>query len=204
MPKVKVKRKGVALDMTAMCDVAFLLLTFFILTTRFKPNEALVVDTPTSISQTKLPDTDIILISVGNDGRIFFGIDGQFTRQDVLTRIGEQKKIDFTNQEKIAFSLLDNFGVPLNQLKNYLSMDPAKRAKVEQLGIPCDSISNELTDWLLNARYSNPKVRIAIKGDKASDYKVMKKVIKVLQQQNINRFNLVTGMEAKPSIAAAN
>lgn len=202
MPKVKVKRKGVALDMTAMCDVAFLLLTFFILTTKFKPNEAVVVDTPTSISTTKLPETDIILISVGKDGKVFFGVDGQFTRVDVLERIGKQKGLQFSDKQKVAFSLMDGFGVPLAQLSSFLNMEGPDRAKVEQPGIPVDSVQNELQDWLINTRYANPKVRIAIKGDRGADYKVMKRVIATLQDQNINRFNLVTGLEAKPQIAA--
>lgn len=202
MPKVKVKRKGVALDMTAMCDVAFLLLTFFILTTKFKPNEAIVVDTPTSISMTKLPESDIMIISVGKDGRVFFGIDGQFTRADLLTRIGTQKSIQFTDKQKQAFSLMDGFGVPLNQIGNFLNLDGPERAKVDQPGIPVDSLTNELGDWVINARYANPKLRIAIKGDRGSDYKTMKRVIATLQDQNINRFNLVTGMEAKPTIAS--
>jgi len=198
MPKVKVKRKGVALDMTAMCDVAFLLLTFFILATTSKPAEAVVVDTPTSISQTKLPESDIILISVSQDGKVFFGIDGQATRIDVLERIGKQKSMPFTDKQKIAFSLMDSFGLPLNQLQSFLSKDVNLRNKIEQPGIPVDSAANELQDWLLNGRYSNTRVRIAIKGDRGADYKVMKRVIATLQDQNINRFNLVTGLEAKP------
>lgn len=201
MPKVKVKRKGVALDMTAMCDVAFLLLTFFILATTSKPAEAVVVDTPTSISQTKLPESDIILISVSKDGKVFFGIDGQATRADVLGRIGTQKNIQFTDKQKFAFSLMDSFGLPLNQLQSFLSMEPGARNKIEQPGIPVDSVNNELQDWLLNGRYSNTKVRIAIKGDRDADYKTMKRVIATLQEQNINRFNLVTGLEAKPQVA---
>jgi biopolymer transport protein ExbD len=202
MPKVKVKRKGVSLDMTAMCDVAFLLLTFFILTTKFKPNEAVVIDTPTSVSITKLPETDLMLISVAKDGRVFFGIDGQFTRVDLLNRIAKHKGLTFNDNQKAVFSLMDGFGVPLNQLGQFLSMEPSDRNRVEQPGIPIDSLTNELGDWVINARYANPKVRIAIKGDRGTDYKVIKKVIDILQQQNINRFNLVTGLEANPNLAS--
>ena len=199
MPKVKVKRKGVALDMTAMCDVAFLLLTFFILIAKFKPIEPVIVDTPTSISQTKLPDTDLMTISVGNDNRIFFGIDGKFARIDMLDRIAKEKGLQFTDREKNIFSLMDSFGVPLNALKSFLAMDGPQRDKIVQAGIPCDSLNNELGSWIFHSRYANPKVRIAIKGDRTADYKVVKRVINTLQDLNINRFNLVTGMEAKPT-----
>lgn len=199
MPKVKVKRKGVALDMTAMCDVAFLLLTFFILIAKFKPIEPVIVDTPTSISQTKLPDTDLMTISVGNDNRIFFGIDGKFSRIDMLDRIAKEKGLQFTDREKNTFSLMDSFGVPLNVLKSFLAMDGPQRDKITQAGIPCDSLNNELGSWIFHSRYANPKVRIAIKGDRTADYKVVKRIINTLQDLNINRFNLVTGMEAKPT-----
>ena len=202
MPKVKVKRKGVALDMTAMCDVAFLLLTFFILTTRFKPNEALAVDTPSSVSEIKLPDSDIMIISVGKDGRIFFGIDGQPNRINMLQRVADDRKIQFSDKEKYEFSLMDNFGVPLASLKQFLSTPGEKRAKINQPGIPADSLNNELRTWVFHSRYANPKIRIAIKGDRGADYKVIKDVINTLQDLNINRFNLVTGMEAKPQISS--
>ena len=77
MPKVKIARKSVSLDMTAMCDVAFLLLTFFMLTTKFKPEEAVAVDIPASVSQIQIPDKNIMMISVREDGAIFFGVDDQ-------------------------------------------------------------------------------------------------------------------------------
>ena len=46
MGRAKLPRKSTNIDMTAMCDVAFLLLSFFILTTKFKPAEAIAVETP--------------------------------------------------------------------------------------------------------------------------------------------------------------
>ena len=198
MPKVKVKRKGVSLDMTAMCDVAFLLLTFFILTTKFKPNEALIVDTPTSVSDTKLPESDIMMISVGNDGRVFFGIDGQFNRVAMLDRMAKEKGVTFNDKQKKNFSLMDSFGVPIAGMKGYLNLEGPDLQRAPQSGIPCDSVNNELMSWVLHARYTNPKIRIAIKGDKGADFKTIKFIIATLQGQNINRFNLVTGMESKP------
>jgi len=200
MPKVQIPKKSIALDMTAMCDVAFLLLTFFILTTKFKPNEAVVVEIPTSVSDTKLPESDVMTITVGSDGKIFFGMDGQFIRADLLDRIGQVKKISFTDQEKAQFGLQDMTGMPINQIKSYLAIEPVARQKVLQPGIPCDSLNNELVEWIINGRYANPKVRIAVKADKGTDYKVVKKVIESLQYHNINRFNLITGMEAKPQL----
>jgi hypothetical protein len=51
MAKIKMSKNVASIDMTAMCDVAFLLLTFFILTATAKTPEALPVTTPASMEQ---------------------------------------------------------------------------------------------------------------------------------------------------------
>src|SRR6476661_2174534 len=99
MPRVKVARKSTAIDMTAMCDVAFLLLTFFILTATARQPEPLPVDTPASTVKIKLPETDIATLTVGQ-GKVFFGVTGQQIRERTLERIGERYKINFTPDEK--------------------------------------------------------------------------------------------------------
>ena len=198
MPQVKIKRKSIALDMTAMCDMAFLLLTFFILTAQFKPEEAVIVDTPNSVSDVPLPDNDILTINIRKDGAVFFGVDGQFTRLKMLESMSAKYNIHFSDAQKQQFSLLANFGVPMAQLPGLLSLENSKRNKVFQSGIPCDSAINELRDWLAYARYANTKFRIAVKGDRNSNTKVAKEVIKTLQEQNINKFNFITGLKAKP------
>ena len=71
MAKVKGKKKIGSTDMTAMCDVAFLLLTFFILTATAKPPEVMHVDTPQSTVQTKLPEKDLATLTVGSK-KVFF------------------------------------------------------------------------------------------------------------------------------------
>jgi biopolymer transport protein ExbD len=196
MAKVKVPRKSVMLDMTAMCDVGFLLLTFFILTTSFKPDEPITVDTPTSTSKFQLPDTDVILIQVTPDGKVYFGMDGQPNRIQLLDRISQKYGIQFSEREKQEFSLISTIGMPIAGLKSFLSKEPFERKILKQQGIPADSAGNELYDWLAFARMTNPTSRIAIKGDRNSNYEVMKNVIGTLQAQNVNRFNLVTGLEA--------
>ncbi len=204
MPKVKVNRKSVSLDMTAMCDMAFLLLTFFMLTTKFKPEEPIVIESPTSISESILSDTDVATITIGKDGRVFFGMEEQDTKKAVLEEMERKYSVPaFSESDKHEFSLLPTFGTPIGGLKQILNMETADRGKVNQPGIPCDSTNNELKDWLIFARtqhqaiHSKP-LKIAIKGDKDANYETVKRVIATLQEQNANRFNFITGLEAKP------
>ncbi|WP_276498813.1 ExbD/TolR family protein [Pontibacter litorisediminis] len=199
MPKVKVKRKNPSLDMTPMVDLFFLLVTFFMLTATARPDEAVIVDTPSSASEIKIPDTNVITITVDKEGRVFFGVDGQQTKEALLDKMAGKYGVGFTEEEKKTFSLLSNFGVPISQLKSLLSMESSARKEVAQPGIPIDSTHNELGDWVLQTRLTNPKVVIAIKGDQDADYPTVKRVIDILQDRKVNRFNLITDMEAKPT-----
>lgn len=197
MPKVKVKRKPPHIDMTAMTDVAFLLLTFFMLTTKFKPDEPFVVDPPSSVSDYKLPESNVIQISVDATGKVFFST-GQGDRRTTLEKMAKQYNLTFTEQELRSFFLLETFGVPVSQLKQYLALKPNERAKVNQPGIPTDSTDNQLRDWILFARQSNPQAIIAIKGDGDAEYPVMKNIIATLQERKVNRFNFITNLENAP------
>jgi biopolymer transport protein ExbD len=195
MPKVKVPRKSTSVDMTAMTDVAFLLLTFFMLATKFKPDEPVIVDTPSSISEIKLPDVDIMMITIDKENRVFFGMDGQQKRVELLDKMAAKYQISFTDKEKQEFSLLSTFGVPMAQLKQFLAIAPADRNKTKVPGIPSDSLNNELSDWVWNARLTNNNIRVAVKGDQSTGYPVVKQVMKTLQDRKINRFNFITTME---------
>ncbi len=201
MPKVKIPRKSTLIDMTAMCDVAFLLLTFFMLTTQFKSDESVIVDTPSSISEIKLPDTDILNITISNDGRVFFNIDNKnFARERLLGKISEKyPELQFTAEEQKIFVLTGNVGVPISQLKGYLDLDEFERKSYYQPGIPVDSTNNELGIWIMQGRLSNPAVRITIKGDQFCPWPVVKKVMNTLQDRNVNKFNLITDLEADPN-----
>jgi len=204
MPKVKVPRKSTVIDMTAMCDVASLLLTFFILTATARQPEPLPVDTPSSTVKIKLPATEIAMLTIGQ-GKVFFGVAGQPIRIRMLERMGERYNIQFTDQEKKRFSLMDNFGVPIAQLKQLIALPSDKRNKEGlQQGIPTDSVGrnpSELREWIYNARYAtkelnDKELRISIKGDSKENYKVVKKIIDILQSQEVNKFSLITSLEA--------
>lgn len=203
MAKVKSQKKASSIDMTAMCDVAFLLLTFFILTATAKQPEALPVDTPASTVQTKLPESDLATITIGNKGTVFFGMTGKELRLATLEKMSEKYGVEFTDEEKQKFSLIENFGVPLEGLSQVIAMNSTERnGPGVQLGIPKDSINNQLADWIQFARQatidlSDKELAVAIKGDAKEDYPNIKKVMDILQQQKVNSFNLVTGLRGK-------
>lgn len=212
MPKVKIPRKSTNIDMTAMCDVAFLLLTFFMLTTKFKPPEQVVIDLPSSRSELKIPERDLIMINVDKDGKVYFGIDSRAVRLRMLERVRPlYPNVKFTQAQVDKFAGQETFGVPFAQLPQFLDLSTEDQIKVKSPGIPADSLAtsggyNELAEWIQNARKADAELvaagektgdgmRIAIKGDGASEYPKVKGVIKTLTDLKINKFNLVTTME---------
>jgi biopolymer transport protein ExbD len=199
MAQVKSKKGGVMLDMTAMCDVAFLLLTFFILTAKMKVPEPAKFDVPSSVSDTKLPDENIIRISISDQGAVFFTVAEQSVRRELIQEINNMYKLGLNDQQKQKFELTETFGVPLKELKYFLTLSDAQRKEFKQKGIVVDSTNNELKGWVRVAKTINPQARIAVKGDRQSDYSVFKAVIASLQEMNLNKFSLITSLEAKPS-----
>jgi len=198
---IKMKKKSTSTDMTAMCDVAFLLLTFFILTATAKVPEVMPVDTPASTVQTKLPEKDLATLTVGN-GKVFFDVKGKDVRIRTLELMGQKYGVTFSEEDQNKFAIMESFGVPVQSLKQILEMRPSERKNVQQPGIPKDSLDNQLADWVQNARIANielheKELELAIKGDAKEEYPVIKKVMDILQAQKINTFSLVTGLRGR-------
>ena len=198
---IKMKKKAGSTDMTAMCDVAFLLLSFFVMTATAKVPEALPVDTPSSTVQTKLPEADLATITIGQ-GKVFFDLKGREVRKKTLELMGQKYGIAFSESDGEKFALMEGFGVPIGSLKQIIDMKSADRSKANQPGIPKDSLDNQLKDWIYNARIANIEVadkelQIAIKGDAKEEYQAIRKVMDILQDQKINNFNLVTGLRTE-------
>ncbi|HWK57690.1 MAG TPA: biopolymer transporter ExbD [Parapedobacter sp.] len=203
MPRAKVKRTSTTIDMTAMCDVSFLLLTFFILTATARQPEPLEVDTPASVTQVKVPDENLALITVGDDGKIFFGVKGREIKGRMLELMSEKYSIPFTAEEKERFAVMETFGVPMGNLKEIINMDANDRVRPGlQPGIPADStkeVSNQLFHWIYSARVATKELkdvdlRLSIKGDAEEKYPAIKQVIDILQSQKVNKFSLITAL----------
>ena len=198
---VKTQKKATSIDMTAMCDVSFLLLTFFILTATAKVPEALPVDMPASTVQSKLPGSNLATLTIGK-GKVFFDLKGKEVRIQTLEKMAEKYGVEFTDKDKIEFSLMEGFGVDIASLKSIIEMKSSERLKANQPGIPKDSLDNQLADWLRIARQANidindKELEIAIKGDAREEYPSIKKVMDILQDQGINSFSLVTSLRGK-------
>ncbi len=199
MPRVKVPRKSTAIDMTAMCDVAFLLLTFFILSAKPKTQDPVHAEVPASTSIIALPENDFSTILVAQ-GKTFFSVEGAEIRMETLKGMGAQYKIQFTPDEIKAFANVETVGVPVNYLKTYLAMSNKDRSQVAQNGVQVDTTdNNELYWWVKNARKAdiavhNKELRIAIKGDSKEEYPTIAKIIATLQKQKVNKFGLITSL----------
>jgi biopolymer transport protein ExbD len=202
MPRVKVARKSTAIDMTAMCDVAFLLLTFFILSAKPKVNDPLNAQIPAASVVTVMPEADFSTLEIAHE-KVFFNVEGGDIRVKTLEIMSDKYKIPFTAEEKKEFANLESFGVPISQLKSLLAMSSTDRDKTIQPGIPVDTTAtNELYDWVHSARLAdkylhNKELKVGIKGDSQEEYPTFQKVIATLQKQHVDRFNLITAVKTK-------
>jgi biopolymer transport protein ExbD len=199
MGRAKLPRKSTNIDMTAMCDVAFLLLSFFILATKFKPPEALSVVTPSSVSTKTAPEKDVVLITIDKDGKVYLSVsDNDVTeKREMINSLNTSKNLGLTDQEKNNFINIPNayIGAPFSQLKSYLDKTPEQLTKVVKPGIPAvDSTNNEMVDWFRAAQdaFQGKKMNILVKGDDASKYPALQGVIIALKKNDLMKFQVVT------------
>ena len=196
MGRAKIKKKSTFIDMTAMSDVTVLLLTFFMLTSTFVKKEPVQVFTPASVSEIKIPETNILQILVDPQGKIFMSLDKQPDMKAVLEKMGEEYGVDFTPEQEKKFVTASTFGVPMRSMQKFLDVPTEQQDKLlKNEGIPCDSTDNQFKSWVRNARQVNPDLRIAIKADASTPYAVIKNVMSSLQDLRENRYNLITSLK---------
>ena len=196
MGRAKIKKKSTFIDMTAMSDVTVLLLTFFMLTSTFVKKEPVQVFTPASVSEIKIPETNILQILVDPQGKIFLSLDKQPDMKAVLEKMGEEYGVDFTPEQEKKFVTASTFGVPMRSMQKFLDLPTEQQDKLlKNEGIPCDSTDNQFKSWVRNARQVNPDLRIAIKADASTPYAVIKNVMSSLQDLRENRYNLITSLK---------
>ena len=203
MPKVKIPRKSTNIDMTAMCDVAFLLLSFFILATKQKPPEVLTVKTPTSVSSTAAPEKSI-LITLTKDGKVFLMLGDETKKNAIIDDFNTTRGLQLTGPELAKLKKAEYIGLPVNKLKSALNMQEEIPANLMD-GIPTDSTNNELSYWFksITNAYKGEDQRklqemILVKGDGEALYPIFKNIKEALKANEIFKFRIVTEGETVP------
>ena len=202
MPKIKLPTKSPRIDMTPMVDLFSVILIFLMLTTTMRQQEPAPVDTPFSISEKPTPDFNTFTLLLSQEGKVFMNMDnGPDTafkfRPKILTEMGKRYNIEFNDYELRQFEKYpSSMGVPILKMKEFLNTKELKVRTVFQTGIPIDSTDNQLALWVLFARQVNPNIQACIKGDSKTPFSSVQKVLDILQDKNVQRFNLVTSLEA--------
>jgi hypothetical protein len=172
------------------------------LTATMRQPEPAAVDTPYSISEKPTPDFNTMTFLLSPDNKVFMNFDnGPDTllkyRPKILVEMGKRYGIEFTPQEQREFEKYpSSVGVPILQMKEFLDAKDNNTRKVLQTGIPLDSADNQLAMWILYARQVNPNINACIKGDSKTGFEVVEKVLGILQDYKVNRFSLITSLEA--------
>ena len=202
MPKIKLPTKSPHIDMTPMVDLFSVILIFLMLTTTMRQTEPAPVDTPNSISEKPTPDFNTMTLLLSKDDKVFLNFDnGPDTllkfRPKILAEMGKRYNIEFTEPELREFEKYPtSMGVPILKMKEFLTVKTTKEKLVFQTGIPIDSTDNQLADWIYCTRSVNPNVQACIKGDTKTGFELVKKVLDIMADKNVFKFNLITSLEA--------
>ena len=214
MGKIKMPKGSPTTDMTPLVDLGFLLVTFFMLSAKFRTAEPVTTDPPYSTSEKEI-DENVMLVTIDKDGRVFFDLSGKDVRTMLLTGMTERYESlnSLSPEQREKFIGSGSLGMPIAQLPAYLIADqPTKDAMNKSTtGIPLDSLNNELGDWIIegfeafmvdvqNKGWSKEQIRkdglrYAIKADAETEYEKVEKVIDVFRDKQIYQFNMVTNME---------
>lgn len=239
MGRVKIARKSTFIDMTAMSDVTVLLLTFFMLTSTFLQKEPATVITPPSVSTEKVQETNYVQVLVDPQGKVWLTMNNDTSsnfgnekmRAALLDKVSEiyneshKNKISFTAEQKYAFGKIGTFGVPLNQMGEYLDLYSQQEGQTKMdkwlsgtdenpnhiTGIPIswnndDQKPNEFQMWMKAMRQSDntaltDKIKdgtgVAIKADQNTSFDVVHMVMDNLQTIHMNKFTLLTALKGE-------
>ena len=201
MGKIKIEKKDIWIDMTPMSDVMTLLLCFFMLTSTFLTPEPVKVNTPSSVSEVKVPENDVLNILVSPEGNIYVGSENKNTMVAMMETVTDKFGVQLNSTQLKHFKEDAMIGAPMALFADYLNLDTEKMGEeIQKLSIPLDSIEggkSEFQEWVSAARDANPDIRLAIKADAKTSYAVIKKMMSELQDMNENRYQLITNLDTK-------
>lgn len=181
------KKPGINIDMTPLVDVIMLLLTFFMLTATFKAAESEVeVSLPKSVNtdSTKLPDQDIMTLTLTPQGDIWVDVDNYDVRQEVF---GDKFAIGLYHPDSTSKSEYELTGkVGDKQFKRQVVL-------LDRAGF--EKIVNDLRISLKNMSDNQRDYKIVIKGDQQTNYGVVEDLMESLKETKNTRFALVTDLK---------
>lgn len=204
MPSVKIPKKSTFVDMTPFVDVAFLILTFFIMATKFKPADPVEVKTPNSVSTKDITETDHLQVTFDKEGRIFFHIKPQkdaSIKYNVIKNLNSTRSLGLTEAEMRNFVMTEAVGVPFSGLKQLLSLPVENQGSLRQPGIPIDTVGGELYYWIRDAvsAFSGHTLKYYLKGDNDAKFPTFKNVLNAFKKNDILKFNMITMLEDVPT-----
>jgi len=205
MPIVKLPRKSTVTDMTPFVDVAFLILSFFMLATKFKPPEPVEITTPNSVSTNPFTVDDAILITLDSAGRVFFTMQAEKDpglKYQFIKNLNQTRSLGLSEPEMKNFIKTNSIGVPFSQLKHLLVKSEEDQRNVIQPGISVkDSATNELYYWIRDAvtAFAYRPITYLIKGDNNAKYPQFRGILNSFKRNQIYKFKLVTDIEDVPA-----
>lgn len=192
--------------MTAMCDVAFLLLSFFILTTKPKPSEAVPISTPKSVANKFVPDKNVVMISLNSDGKVYLSVGENASdrqkKQAMLEDINQRNNLGLSSSEIATLTKQPFIGVPLAQLKQQAHLQPEQITSKVLPGIPSqDSTNNQMTEWIRAAAnaWAGSHMDLVLKGDNVAKYPVFKNILTAFKKNEQFKFQMVTNQANVPA-----
>ena len=239
MGRVKIAKKSTFIDMTAMSDVTVLLLTFFMLTSTFLSKEPTTVITPPSVSTEKVQETNFVQVLVSPEGKVWLTMNNDTSsawsnekmRMALLDKVSEiyneshKNKVSFTPAQKLTFSKLGSFGVPLAQMGEFLDLADQQEGQTKMdkwlsgedenpnhiTGIPIgwnkdENNPNEFQMWMKALRQTENDnlaqaikdgTGVAIKGDQNTSFDIIHMVMDNLQTIRMNKFTFLTALKAE-------
>jgi biopolymer transport protein ExbD len=191
--------------MTPFVDVAFLILSFFIMATKFKPQEPVTITTPHSVSSAKLKEQDAALITFDSVGHVYFSMsvqkkEDENLKYELIKNVNQSRNLGLSENEMRNFQKDGMIGSPFAEVKSLLAMPNDQRGRVTQKGIPVDSANNELATWIASAKliFEGKKADFMIKGDNNAKYPTFKGVIDALRTNDLNKYKLITDPKGAP------
>ena len=219
MPKIKMPKSSPSIDMTPMVDLAFLLVTFFMLAASFRSSEPVEVDVPSSISDKIIPE-NVVLVTIDRGGRVFFNMSDPEGRRELLMNMAGKYKVGFSEEQISKFTFMSSFGCTMQELPGYIDMPAEARKNLNTKGIPLDSTNNQLRDWIyygniaalnsgktafeeakLKGDSPDPndfKPKFTLRVDNKALYVHAQNVINVFRDLDLNNLNFITSMEMAP------